>query len=221
LIWTFLSGGIVDRYARQRATRSAGFFAAAGANFWRLLRLALIAGAVYWFLFGYLHPVLFDTAYGRLTRDMASERPAFAWRLALYAAFGTLLLAANIAFDYARIRLVVEDRRSVVGALLASCSFLRRHARRAGALYTLNALTFLILIGVWASTAPGVGGAGWSLLAGVVWSQIYVVARLTLKLQFLASQTALFQASLAHAAYTAAPPRWPESPAAERMQSHG
>jgi hypothetical protein len=50
--------------------------------------------------------------------------------------------------------------------------------------------------------------------------QIWIVARLLVKLQFLASQTALFQASLAHAAYTAAPtPVWPDSAAAEAIRN--
>jgi hypothetical protein len=48
--------------------------------------------------------------------------------------------------------------------------------------------------------------------------QLYILARLLLKLQFMASQTALFQSSLAHAGYAAAPaPVWPESPAAEAI----
>jgi hypothetical protein len=48
--------------------------------------------------------------------------------------------------------------------------------------------------------------------------QLYLFARLLLKLHFMASQTALFQANLAHAGYTAAPvPGWPESPAAESI----
>ena len=55
---------------------------------------------------------------------------------------------------------------------------------------------------------------------GFLVAQIYIVARLFLKLEFIASQTALFQASLAHVAYTAAPaPVWPESPAAEVIAS--
>jgi hypothetical protein len=53
---------------------------------------------------------------------------------------------------------------------------------------------------------------------GFAGTQLYLLARLLLKLQFVASQTALFQRSLAHAAYTAAPaPVWPESPAAEAI----
>ena len=45
LVWIFLSGGVLDRYARQRPTRAHGFFAAAGVFFWRFLRLGLVAGA--------------------------------------------------------------------------------------------------------------------------------------------------------------------------------
>lgn len=218
LLWTFLSGGILDRYARQRPTRAYGFFGAAGACFWRLLRLALVAAVIYGWLFAYVHRWLLDDAYTRLTRDLAVERTAFAWRVVLYVVFGALLVAVNVTVDYARIRLVVEDRRSVLGALRAALAFMRRHTNRVVALYAVNAATFLLVVAVWAMAAPGVGDAGWmwGVFAG---TQLYLLARLLLKLQFIASQTALFQASLAHAAYTAAPPPvWPESPAAEVIE---
>ena len=42
-VWSFLSGGVIDRYARGRPTRSAGFFAACGTHFWRFLRLGVVA----------------------------------------------------------------------------------------------------------------------------------------------------------------------------------
>jgi hypothetical protein len=54
--------------------------------------------------------------------------------------------------------------------------------------------------------------------AAFVTGQLYLLARLAIKLHFLSSQTALFQAHLAHATYTAAPAvPWPESPAAEAI----
>ena len=56
LAWTFLVGGIIDRYARQRPIRAAGFFAASGVHLFRLLRLAALSGFVYWWLFAYVHP---------------------------------------------------------------------------------------------------------------------------------------------------------------------
>jgi hypothetical protein len=68
LAWTFLCGGILDRYARQRRTRAHGFFAASGVFFWRFLRLALISAIFYGFLFAYVRGGLLDDAFTRLTR---------------------------------------------------------------------------------------------------------------------------------------------------------
>jgi len=216
--WTFLSGGILDRLARQRPTRTFGFFGASGVFFWRFLRLSVIAGLVYWFLFSYVHAWLLDEGFRRLTRDVAVERDAFLWRIALYMVFGACLVAANITFDYARIRLVVEDRRSALGALRAALRFVGRHPRTVIGLYALNALVFFVLLGVWSLVAPGAGPVGGLMWVGFVVAQLYLLARIVLKLQFIASQTALFQASMAHAAYTAAPaPVWPESPAVEAI----
>jgi hypothetical protein len=218
LVWTFLSGGIIDRYARRRHVHAYGFFGAAGNCFGRLLRLGIIAAFVYGLLFAYVHRWLLDDAYGRLTRDLTVERTAFMWRMTLYGLFGALLIAVNLIFDYAKIRLVVEDRRSATGALRASVRFVVRHTGRVIALYAVNALVFVLLIAVWALAAPGAGRTGWTMWAAFAGAQLYLLARLMLKLQFLASETALFQASLAHAGYMAAPaPVWPESPAAEAI----
>src|SRR5688572_1848949 len=43
VVWSFLSGGVLDRFARNRPTRTAGFFAACGTHFWRFLRLGILA----------------------------------------------------------------------------------------------------------------------------------------------------------------------------------
>jgi hypothetical protein len=218
--WTFLSGGIIDRLARQRPTRAHGFFAASGVFFLRFLRLAAVAGLLYWVLFAVIHEWLLEDAYRRATQDLASERAAFAWRVVLYIAFGALLVVANVLFDYAKVRAVVEDRRSMLLALAAAARFVYRNRARVFGLYAANAVLFVALVGLWAMLAPGAGGAGLSMWLGFVLAQVYIVARLFLKLQFIASQTALFQATLAHASYVAAPvPAWPESPSAELIHA--
>ena len=204
-LWTFLSGGILDRYARQRPTRAHGFFSASGRLFFRLARLTALAGIVYWFLFTYVHPWLFLDLLPERTRALGVERAVFAWRAAFY-----------LVFDYARIRLVVEDRRSALGALRASIRFLWHQPLDVTGLYAVNGGVFLLLLALWSIAAPGVYGAGLAMWIAFAAGQLYLFARLLLKLHFLASQTALFQARLAHAGYTAAPvPAWPESPAAE------
>ena len=83
VLWSFLSGGVLDRYARMRPTRTPGFFAACGTHFWRFLRLGLLSLLAYYTLFAVLHPWLFDDVYPWATRDMTVERSAFAVRLAL------------------------------------------------------------------------------------------------------------------------------------------
>jgi hypothetical protein len=217
VLWSFLSGGVMDRYARNRPTRAHGFFAACGIHFWRFLRLGLLALALYSVVFGFVHGWIFDSAIGRLTRNLSEERIAFALRLAGYALFGTLLIAANLVFDYARVRIVVEDRRSAIGAVLAGARFVRRNPATVG-LYVLNGAAFLVLLLLYALASPGAPGAGIWMWLTLALGQAYIVARHYLKLLFYASEIAFFQSALAHATYTAAPAVvWPESPAAEAI----
>ena len=218
IAWSFLSGGIIDRFARARRTGPHGFFGACGMHFWRLLRLGVAALVVYAFLFEYVHKWIFADGYSRWTHDVTVERTAFAIRALCYAAFGALLLVCNVVFDFARIRIVVEDRRSALGALVAGARFVRRHAPGVTGIYVLNAVAFLALVAAYAVAAPGVPRSGPGMWLGLIAGEVYIVLRHYLKLLFYASETVFFQGSLAHAAYTAAPPLlWPDSPAAETI----
>jgi len=218
LLWLFLSGGILDRYARKRPTRSYEFFSACGVYFVRFLRLAPVIAATYYVLFAYVHPLLFNGVYASLTRDLTVERTAFFYRFALYAVFGALLVAANVTFDYAKIRAVVEDRRSMIGAIAASLRFIRRHFSAVAGLYALNAVIFLAVLLLYALLAPGVGGTALRIWLGFAVGQIYLLARLWARLVFLASEASLFQGRLAHAGYVAsAAARVPEPPIVEQV----
>jgi hypothetical protein len=216
LIWVFLAGGILDRFARNRATRSRAFFGACGVYFPRFLRLGLFGLLGYWLLFGLIHGWLFEHFWGAATREMTVERTAFALRVALYAVFGALLVFWNVVLDYAKIRAAVEDRYSMLGALLAAWRFVVWKPAAVGGLYLMNGACLVAVLAVYALAAPGAAGSGVQAWIGFLIGQVYILARLFVKLTFYASQTALFQQSLAHAAYTAAPARlWPDSPGAE------
>ncbi|HXG55531.1 MAG TPA: hypothetical protein VNJ03_09165 [Vicinamibacterales bacterium] len=218
VLWSFVSGGVIDRLARDRRTRSHGFFAACGVHVWRLLRLGVVALAIYAFLFGWVHGWIFDEGVGRLVRDVTVERTALLFRIAGYAVFGAMLIFFNLIFDYARIRIVVEDRRSALGAIGAAARFVRRNPGRVLTLYAINGLACLALVAAYALLNPGAPGHGLRLWGALLLGQLYIVARHYLKLAFYASETVLFQSALAHAGYTAAPPLvWPESPAAEAI----
>ncbi len=132
--------------------------------------------------------------------------------------FGTALVAFNLWMDYAKVRAVVEDRRSMIGALLSAARFIRRHPGDTIALYVADGALFLVVLAVYATFAPDAGKAGWSMWLGLAISEVYLLARLWVKLVFYASEVSLFQSKLAHAGYVAAPvPVWPESPSAEAI----
>lgn len=218
LLWLFLTGGILDRYARARPTRTHEFFTACGTYFVRFLRLAPFVVVAYYMLFAVVHPLVLDDLYAVLTRDVTVERTAFLIRLALYLVFGVLLAGVNVLVDYAKVRAVVEDRRSMIGALMAGARFVRRNRGAVAALYLLNTGLFVVVLLLYALVAPGAESTGVRLWLGVAISQVYLLARLWVKLVFLASETALFQSRLAHIGYIAsAPAARPEPPIAEQV----
>lgn len=204
-LWAFLSGGIFDRYARGRTTHTAGFFAACGVFFFRFLRLGAFAWLAYWLLFHFVHRWLFVSAWTAWTRNLTVERDAFWIRVALYAVFAALLAAVNLLVDYAKIRAVVEDRRSMVGALAAAARFVARNPLGTAGLYLLNTVVFVLILVVYSGVAPGAGWQGAGVWLAFLVTQVYIAARVWAKLVFAASQIAWFQSRLAHAGFAAFP----------------
>jgi hypothetical protein len=214
LLSTFLIGGVLDRLARDHAIGAGAFFAACGVYVFRFLRLSVVSIAVYALLFVSLHRWLFDGVYPRLIEEVTVERTAFFYRLALYAILGLLVVLANLVFDYAKLRAVVEDRRSMIGALSAGWRFVRRNLGAVIGLYAMNSLAFIAALFLYYLAAPGAAANTLAFAVG----QLFIVLRVIIRLQFMASQTALFQGRLAHAGYTARPvAKWPDSPAAEAI----
>ena len=197
-VWMFLSGGILDRLARGRPIRTAAFFAASGVYCFRFIRLAVLAGTPCWAL---LH----------------LERAYFEGNLIARGLVVLAVLPISLVSDFAKVRAVVEDRRSMIGAVTASIRFLRRRLWRIAALCFLNGLSALIVLRLQFQmvTSP-VGGRVQIFLFSVVLLLLSTSARLAM----LASEVVFFQGELAHAGYTAAPlPMWPESPAVEAIEN--
>ncbi len=217
VLWIFLSGGILDRFARARPVRTAAFFASCGVFFWRFLRLGVMVGAAYWALFAWLHPFLFGTLWNSWTAGMTTEREAMAVRAGLYLVFALALALVSLIADYAKVRAVVEDRRSMISALGASMRFLRRRPFRVFGLYLLSALASIVVVRVWFTAAP----SAWaSVPVAFLLTQVYLLFRVWAKLAWMAGEVVFFQGELAHATYTAAPLQmWPDSPAAEAIEN--
>ena len=210
ILWTFFSGGILDRLARDRPLRSQAFFGSCGVFFFRFLRLGLLLALTYWALFRWIYPLLLDDTLRALAGATAVD-PAVI-QTSLEAIFVAALVFVSITADVAKVRIVIEDRRSAIGSLAAAARFIRRRFWRTLGVYVLQGLVFVGVAAVWLWIAESGVGFEPALFA------TFVVIRTVSKLAVMASMTSLFQASLAHAGYTAAPePVWPDSPAAEAM----
>ena len=110
--WLFVTGGILDRFARGRPIFTAAFFAACGVYFARFLRLAVFIGAAYFILFRWLYPLLFETLFGLFVSDVSTDRDLLWLRGLLYGVFAAALVAVDAVADFAKVRAVVEDRRA-------------------------------------------------------------------------------------------------------------
>ncbi len=218
IVWLFLSGGVIDRYARLRPIGAHAFFAASGGFFFRFLRLGAIAALVYAWLFLAIHPSLADVQ-ASLTGDATNERTVTLVRAALELPFLLAVALVHVLFYYARVRAVVEDRRSMVAALTAALRFILANRGAVAAVYVANVLLLGIVISLYALVAPGAGDTGLMMWTTFFIGQTYIVARTAARLAFWGSATALFQARLAHAGYVAAAvPAWPDSATVEAIR---
>lgn len=198
----FLTGGILDRLARGRATYSPAFFSACGTHLWRFLRLQLIVAPLYY--------ALFIVAWPRLAGGM----PAGTDRWMSYAVFVALMGLLGLIADFSRVRIVVEDRHSALGGLMAALRFFRRRPLRTLGVYAVGALPTIVVIRLWFSASAGTIG----VVEHVSLIVMYLTLRMVARLWWLAAAVVFFQGELAHATYTAAPlPVWPDSPTAEGL----
>jgi hypothetical protein len=131
--------------------------------------------------------------------------------------FGLALFLVSVVIDFAKVRAVVEDRHSMIGALAASIRFIRRRPLRVLALYVLNVLALLLVFRLWLQAMPGGDTSAWSALFLTL---LFLLARIWTRLAFMASEVAFFQGELAHRDYTAAPmPIWPDAPEVEALEN--
>ena len=196
LVWSLLLGGILSRFAHEGEPHlRAGFLAQGGLFFWRFLRLSVISGLLYWGIFRGIGQPLhrwIETA----TRDTTVERTVLIYTVLAYVLVGLLFLMTQLVLDYARISLVVEERRSVLLALFRALGFVKDHRRPVLGLFLLLAAGPLLWFLAYAWLAPGPNQSTWTaVLLALCLGQVYLAGRWAFKLWFLASQTHLFVSS--------------------------
>lgn len=191
----FMSPGVIERLSAGTPLGAAQFLARCGAAAGPMLRLGLGAGFAYGTLLLSFHPWMFDRVFDWLIRDLTVERTVFFIRFAFYGVFFLTVAAFNLLFDVARARLVLERRRSALGAIVAGAVFLVGHFRAVAGQDALNVAAFAAVVTVYALVAPGVGDADWTMWVGFAVSQLYICGRVLVRLSFMAGTATALEAA--------------------------
>jgi hypothetical protein len=212
LLSTFLAGGALTVFASEEGSYRPGlFYEGCGRNFWRLFRLLLVSAVFYGVVLaaGVALKALGKSIWG----EGMEERP-----LVIFGWFRTgltvlLLLVVNMIFDYAKIRLVVEDSRKSWRAALGSVKLVFRNLGGTAATYGLVALLAVVLALAYAAVCGFIPRnlALWMALL-LVLQQAFVLGRIGVKLLFFGSQLEIYRGVTAAPALAEEPPP-PEVPA--------
>lgn len=193
LLWALFVGGILDRFTNPAGLfRLRSFFPAGGRFFFRFVRLAVLAGVLYFLVYRFAGWLYQRIAY--LTRDVTVEGTVLTYTLLGTALVVILMTVVNMAFDYAKIATFVEDRRSMLLAALRGFRFVFSHPGTTMGVYYGFGILGIVLLGLYAFVAPG---AGQSTVTGVVLAfligQAYLIAKLMLRLAFYGGQMAVYE----------------------------
>jgi hypothetical protein len=194
LLWALLLGGVIDRLSGEATRRLSlrDFFGAGGRTFFRFVRLAVLSGVLY--LLIYLGARRMFGWMEEAARGVTAERTVLAW-VALGVALVVLLLTiVRVAFDYAKIAVVTEGRRSALGAAWAGLRFVAAHPVRTLGLFWSLAAAGLLLLWVYGVVAPTAGPGTWiGVILAFVLGQLALATRLFLRMAVLGGEIALYQ----------------------------
>jgi hypothetical protein len=194
VLWTLMLGGVLARFVRPEERAGPGVLFRNGTRyFFRFLRLIVVAGVLYALVYAVQHHWM--TQLEARTRDATSELTVFGYHLAIWIPVAVLLMLIHTVFDYAKIATVVEDRRSVLLAALRGFGFVVGHPLRTLGLVLAWVAVGALGLAIYAFVAPGAAvSTPTTVTLGFVIGQLFLMARLLVRLSLLAGEVQLYRA---------------------------
>jgi len=195
LLWLFLLGGLIDRYGRgENRPGLSQLLAAAGRNILRLLGLLLLSA-----------PFYVGTALGAMwalkklaqaLRDVTSEATLLHIYLAVVIPLLLILALVMLVFDYAKVAAVLEDEKNPLKALRRGLRFVTSRPLAVGGLAALVVTCTLVLIALRTLMDFGTAeGTVIGVLAVFLLGQLFLLARLVLRLTLVAGEVSLYRSA--------------------------
>jgi hypothetical protein len=193
LVWALFLGGVLDRYARTEGMFNLNrFFSSGGRFFFRFVRLAVLSGVFYYFVYRFAGWI-----FGWIeasTIDVTWERTIIFYTLLAAVLVAFLLTFVNMVFDYAKISAFKEDRRSMFLAALHGFKLVFSNPVKTMGLYYVLVGLGVVLLAFYASIAPGAGQTTTSgIVAAFLVGQAFLIVRLMMRMWFYGGQMALYE----------------------------
>ena len=194
LLQVFLTGGLLGVFrAPQGGWTVRGLVHGSGFYFGRILRVSLLALAAAGVVFAANAP--FARWVDGLAREAVSEKTAIALALGRHALLLLALVLVHMVSSYAKVLVVCEERLSALLAFLSSLGFCARNFLAALGQYVVVLALGVALLFLFGALDARLAVVGWkSQIVALVLSQLFVAARVALRLGLLASQVELQQA---------------------------
>ena len=191
---TFLAGGIIDLFVRQRKFNIYRFVQASLLYFGRFLKLfglSLLMILAIVVLNGLLTKIA-----GLITEGAPTERvPLILLAVRLLIIFA-LLVFTNMLFDYAKIITVARESVRVVEAAILAWQFVWVGFIKTIGLYKLYLVTALLIMAIYWIIESQVRFSGpWMVLLFFLWTQFLMLMRIWVRLGFFAGQTIFYAGS--------------------------
>ena len=187
----FLNGGIIGCFIKEDNEYSASlFFGNSGKYFGRFFRLFLLS--IPFLIIAFFISKGINSLIKEISPD--SEPIQVTAKVVGYIVLLFLVFFINMVFDYAKIRTVFQERRSMIMATLRSIGFVLKYPGKTLGLYYLIVLVgfgFFIIYLIVKRFIPASTSVG--ILLFLLWQQLYALGRIWVKLLFLSSETRLYK----------------------------
>jgi len=190
LLSLFFQGGVLAFFSGKDKFKLHTFIAESAAFYGRFLRLFFFT--LPWILLLIIIHMALDPLFKMIAGD--SEMLIFTLTVGRIALLLIGLNFLNMVFDYAKIHSVIQNPKKMIKTWLASLGFAFRQLGKTMFLYYAFFLVSLILFALFLAIQKMIPiSSGVGLLLFILWNQIFALLRTGLRLDLLASETALYQ----------------------------
>ena len=193
LVNVYLAGGIVAALAAERRVSLRRFMNDAARYFGRYFRLFILLALVLGLLAVAYKFGLSDTI-AKLRKNATTDRASSLWHALVIVLWLAVFAFLLMVFDYAKIRTVVDCRRSMLLAAVASVAFALRRCWRTIPLFALNLVIVGALFAVYLLVESQFSSTTIASMIGLfVVQQLSILSRIWMRLSFFSTQLAYYK----------------------------